>query len=423
MFVRLLIVASLVGMMDSSLVLAENWPQFRGPLGNATAEASQPPTEWSPTANIAWKTPLPGRGASSPVVWEDRIFLTAFTGFGQDQEEPGDKKDLMLHTICLNRRTGKILWDQSLPASPDTQKFSLRVADHGYASGTPATDGKIVVAYFGVSGAVAYDVEGNQLWTADLGSKTAGFGSASSPVIFGDLVYINASIESSTLFALDKKTGKEVWRFSPINKAWTSPCIAQTADGEYELVISQKDTIYGFDPKTGKQLWTCEGVDDYVVPVPVSHEGIIYCLGGRTNRAMALKLGGRGDVTKTHRLWKANIGANVTSPVYYEGHLYWSSDKAIANCLNAKTGESVFRERLPTRARIYASIIRAGKYLYMTTRDRGVVVLEAKPEYKEVAQNSLLPEGDETMFNASPAVAGDQLLFRTDHNLYCIGKK
>lgn len=424
MSIRLLVLVGFFAFGSAPLNGADNWPQFRGPLGNATADNANPPTKWSAAENIAWKTNLPGRGASSPVVWNDRIFLTAYTGYGIDKEEPGDKTDLKLHTICLDRKQGKILWNQFLPGNAKTQQFSRRVADHGYATATPATDGDVVVSFFGVSGAVAYDLDGNQLWHQEVGDKTAGFGSASSPVVFGDLVYINASIESGTLFAFDKKTGKEVWKFSPINRAWTSPCLAKAPEGNYELVVSQKDAIYGFDPKTGKQLWTCAGVDDYVVPVPVSHEGVVYCLGGRTNCSFAIKLGGRGNVTETHQLWKANIGANVTSPVYYKGHLYWASDKAIANCLNAETGESLYRERLPTRARIYASIIRAGQYLFVTTRDQGVVVLEAKPEYKEVARNTLLSQGqDEVMFNASPAVAGDQLLFRTDGHLYCIGKK
>lgn len=422
MSLRLLLLAALV-LISHSASHAGNWPQFRGPLGNATAEESQPPVKWSPTENIAWKTALPGRGASSPSVWEDKIFLTAYTGYAEDEEEVGDKMDLKLHTLCLDRKSGKILWEKTIPGSPNTRDYGGQVTNHGYATATPATDGKVVVSYFGVSGAVAYDLEGNELWTADLGSKTAGFGSASSPVIFGDLVYINASIESNTLYALDKATGKEVWTHRPIKRAWTSPSIAQAPDGSYELIVSHENVILGFDPKSGEEFWTCEGVDDYVVPVPVSHEGIIYCLGGRTNRAMAIKLGGRGDVTNTHKLWKANLGANVTSPVYYDGHLYWSSDKGIANCLDAKTGESVYRERLPTTARVYASIIRAGKYLYMTTRDAGVLVLEAKPEYNEVALNRLTPEGDETMFNASPAVAGNQLLFRTDRYLYCVGEK
>jgi outer membrane protein assembly factor BamB len=423
MSVRLMLLAAFILLWEHSFLCAENWPQFRGPLGNATAAESQPPTQWSPTENIAWKTALPGRGASSPSVWEGRIFLTAYTGYAVDDEEPGDKADLKLHTICLDRKTGQILWEQSIPGSPKTRDYGGQVTNHGYATATPATDGKVVVSYFGVSGAVAYDFEGNLLWRADLGSKTAGFGSASSPVIFGDLVYINASIESGTLYALDKTTGNVAWKHSPIKRAWTSPCIAQAPDGSYELIVSQMDAILGFDPKTGETLWTSEGVDDYVVPVPISYEGVLYVLGGRTNRAMALKLGGRGDVTQTHKLWKANLGANVTSPVYYDGYLYWSSDKGIANCLNAKTGESVYRQRLPTKARVYASIIRAGNYLYMTTRDQGVLVVEAKPEYEEVALNRLTPEGDETMFNASPAVAGDQLLFRTDRYLYCVGNK
>jgi hypothetical protein len=186
------------------------------------------------------------------------------------------------------------------------------------------------------------------------------------------------------------------------------------------LIINQKDVIFGFDPRTGKQLWSCDAIDDYIVPVPISHDGIVYCLGGRTNRCVAIKLGGRGDVTESHKLWQVNVGANVTSPIYYNGHLYWASDKAIANCLDAKTGESVYRKRLETRARIYASIIRAGERLYVTTRDQGVVVLAAKPEYKQLAVNTI--ETDEDMLNASPAVIGNQLLLRTDSFLYCIGE-
>jgi len=145
---------------------------------------------------------------------------------------------------------------------------------------------------------------------------------------------------------------------------------------------------------------------------------VVYCLGGRQNRCIAVKLGGRGDVTDSHKLWEVNIGANVTSPIYYDGHLYWASDKAIANCLDAKTGEAVYRKRLNTRARIYASIVRVGERLYVTTRDQGVVVLDAKPEYRELAVNTI--ETDSNLMNASPAISGNQLLLRTDSYLYCI---
>jgi len=408
-------------LLTATIAFADNWPQFRGPSGNATSYDAAAPTEWSESDNIAWKTQLPGRGASSPIVWDDRVFLTAFTGYGMSDDDPGSKKDLRLHMICIDRHTGETVWERSTAGSENTQNFSRRIADHGYATSTPATDGKAVYAFFGVSGVVAYDFAGNLLWQANVGTKTAGFGSASSPVIFENLLIVNASIESNTVFAFDKTTGKEIWQIGEVNKAWTSPCIAEAPGGEPEMVINQKETIYGFDPRTGEKLWSCYGIQDYVVPVPISHNGIVYCLGGRSNRCIAVRLGGRGDVTDTHKLWEVTTGANVTSPVYHDGHIYWASDKGVANCLKAATGEKVYQQRLPTRARIYASIVRAGDRFYVTTRDQGIVVLAAKPEYEELARNVIAT--DEGLVNASPAVSNNQLLLRTDSYLYCIGQR
>lgn len=399
---------------------ANDWPQFRGPSGNATASDSNPPTTWSDSENIVWKTELPGRGASSPIVFGNRIFLTAYTGFGVDVDDPGDKENLRLHVLCFERDSGKQLWDKSIKASSATQNFGQRVADHGYATATPATDGEAVYASFGVSGVIAYDMDGNLLWEAEIGEGTAGFGSASSPVVYGEMVYVNASIESGTLFAFDKRTGEQAWHVDSIVKSWSTPCIAEVPGGTPELILNQKNQIFAFDPVSGDKLWWCDGVEDYIVPVPIFHDGIAYCLGGRSNRAIAVKLGGRGDVTKTHKLWESTIGANVTSPVYHDGHLYWASDKAIENCLKASDGTEVYRERLPTRARIYSSIVRAGNKLYVTTRDQGIVVLAAKPDYEELAVNVI--ESDETLVNASPAISGNQILLRTDRYLYCIGE-
>ncbi|MBL6704922.1 MAG: PQQ-binding-like beta-propeller repeat protein [Planctomycetaceae bacterium] len=416
----LMLLFCLSSISNFSVANANDWPQFRGPSGNATAPDSNPPVTWSDSENIVWKTELPGRGASSPIVFGNRIFLTAYTGFGVNTEEPGDKANLKLHVLCFERDSGKLLWDRFIKASPATQSFGQRVADHGYATATPATDGEAVYAGFGVSGIVAYDMDGNLMWQAAIGDETAGFGSAASPVVYGEMVYVNASIESKTLFAFDKRTGKEVWKAESITKSWTTPCIAEVPGGSPELILNQQNEIFGFDPITGEKLWWCAGVEDYIVPVPVVHNGVAYCLGGRSNRAIAVKLGGRGDVTKTHKLWQSTIGANVTSPVYFDGHLYWASDKAIENCLRASDGKEVYQQRLPTRARIYSSIVRAGNKFYVTTRDQGIVVLAAKPEYEELAVN--LIKSDETLVNASPAISGNQLLLRTDSYLYCIGE-
>jgi outer membrane protein assembly factor BamB len=206
---RAIFVITLVCLFGSATAAySDNWSQFRGPSGNATSSNSSVPTQWSETENIAWKTRLPGRGASSPVIWEDRVFVTAFTGYGMSDDEPGDKSDLRLHVICIDRHTGQLLWDQSITASAETQNLSRRIADHGYATSTAATDGKAVYAFFGVSGVVAYDFDGKLLWQANVGTKTAGFGSASSPVVFENLLIVNASIESGTVFAFDKQTGR-----------------------------------------------------------------------------------------------------------------------------------------------------------------------------------------------------------------------
>ena len=414
-----LIFASLVlscSLLAPPQLHAQEWSQFRGPDGSGSSNDAAP-VSWGDKENIVWKAKLPGRGASSAIVWKDRVFLTAYSGFGVTEGE-GEKSDLKLHVLSFDRDTGSQLWDKSIDGSESTQNYTKRVADHGYATSTPVTDGENVYAFFGVSGVVAFDYDGNKLWQAEVGDGTAGFGSASSPVLYKDLVIVNASIESSTVFAFNKKTGQQVWKIEEIAKAWTSPCLAKVGD-THELIINQKNMIYGFDPATGKKLWWCDGILDYVVPVPVFDNGVVYCLGGRSNRSIAVKLGGRGDVTKTHKLWEVTVGANVTSPVFFDGRIYCASDKGIAFCLDAKTGETIYQTRIPTRARIYASIVRAGKHFYVTTRGSGIIVLDAVPEYKEIGINKI--ESDAGLLNASPAIDNNQILIRTDSYLYCIG--
>lgn len=397
---------------------AADWSQFRGPSGNGISHSTGLPTEWSAEQNIIWKTKLPGHGSSSPVLFGNQVFLTAYTGYGLKVDDPNQPTDLRLHVIAINRQSGKIMWDESVPPLNRVQKISRRIVDHGYASGTPACDETGVYAFFGTSGVVAYDLKGKLKWRADVGDKTAGFGSASSPILYKDFVIVNASIEGQTVYALNKNNGAIAWKAQNIVRAWTTPTIVNLPDGKQELVVNQKSEILGFNPDTGKKLWTCEGIQDYVVPVVVQNDGIIYCLGGRSNRSIAVRPGGRGDVTKTHKLWEVNVGANVTSPVFYDGHLYWASDRGVAFCLNAKNGEVVYKNRLPTKTRLYASIVMADQKLYITTRDNGVVVLKAAPEYVELAQNEI--ETDEGLFNASPAVSEGSIYLRSNGYLYRI---
>lgn len=399
---------------------ADDWTRFRGVNGAATGQESLP-VEWSETKNLAWKTDLPGKGSSSPVVKGDRIFLTTYTGYGLSAETPGKREDLKLHVVCLALEDGEILWDKSIDPSEEEQEVTPRVADHGYASPTPCVDDHNVYAFFGPSGLVAFSQDGEQLWRRNLGTKTAGFGAAASPIEFEDLVIMNASIESGTVYGVDKATGEIRWQTENITRAWTTPTLVTLDNGSVEMVLNQKDAILGLDPRTGERLWECHAIEDYIVPCVIADGEMLYCSGGRQNKTFVVKAGGRGDVTATHLQWNKSLGANVTSPLLHEGYLYWSHDKSIALCLRASDGEEMFRERLPTRARVYASIVTDGHHLFLTTRDKGILVLKASPEYQEVGVN-VLGEEDE-LFNATPAIAGDRLLIRSEKTLYCVRKE
>ncbi len=412
---------SLLLILTSAALEAADWPRFRGADGNASAASANVPLTWSGTENMAWKTEIPGNGASSATVFSGHVYLTSFTGYGLDPDDPGSREDLQQHVLCFDLVNGKLLWNKSTKASESEQEATRRVADHGFATGTPVCDELGVYAYFGVSGLVAYDHEGNLLWQAETGDNTVGFGSAASPILYHDLVIMNASIEANTVFAFNRSSGKEVWRIENVHKSWTTPLVATSAEGREELIVSYKEHVRGFDPDTGNELWHCVGVQDYVVPCVVVNDGIAYVIGGRKNQSMAIRLGGNGDVTESHGIWDTNIGANVTSPVYHEGLLYWISDRGIANCSDATTGESIYRERVSTSDRVYASTLLAGNRMYLTTRDNGVFAVALGPEYHELAHNVI--DGDDSSFNATPAVIGDQLLFRTNQYLYCIGAK
>lgn len=397
------------------MALATDWPQFRGPGGQGIAAGEGLPTTWSDTENLEWKAALPGAGASSPIVLGDKVYVTCYSGYGLDKKSPGVMQDLALHLICVEASDGKVVWDSKVaPKLPEKPK----IRDHGYSGPTPATDGKGIYVFFGKSGVYRFDLTGKQLWQADVGSRSHGWGCGTSPVLCGDLVIINASVESTSLVALDKATGKEAWRAPGMAASWNTPHLVDVAGGKQELVVSVKHKLLAFDPKTGKSLWTCEGIHDYVCPSIVSHDGVVYAIGGRKSQTVAVRAGGSGDVTASHRLWVANVGANVSSPVVYDGHLYWVSDRnTTAYCVRLRDGEVMYQEKFPKQP--YASTVLADGKLYVVARWGGAYVLAAKPQFEQLAHNTL---NDRSVFNASPAVANGKLFLRSDRFLYCIGK-
>jgi len=333
-------------------------------------------------------------------------------------EPKGSMDDLKRHVLCLGRKDGKTLWSTEVESKlPEQSKIRT---GHGYASNTPATDGERLYVFFGKSGVFAFDLEGKQLWHADVGSKLNGWGSAASPIVHGDLVIVNASIESSTIYALDKKSGKEVWRCPGIKQAWNTPILVPLPGGKTELAVAMPKQVVGIDPASGEKLWTCDtGIGWYMVPGMTAHAGVIYCAGGRSNDALAVKAGGRGDVTGSHRLWQLKKGSNVPGLLYHEGRVYWAHESGAAFCVDAKTGKFVYQEKLPRSDLIYPSPILAdGKIYYMSIRGRAFVV-PASPKFEVLATNEL---GRAGTFHASPAVAGGKLFIRSDKALFCIGK-
>ena len=395
--------------------LAEDWPQFRGPGSLGKSQAKNLPVTWSDTENLIWKTAMPGSGSSSPIALDGKLYVTCYSGYGLDQGR-GKMEDLAFHVVCIDGGKGTIIWDKKIePVLPESKE----VRDHGYAAQTPATDGKHLYVFFGKSGVFKVDLNGEQIWQTSVGTKVHGWGSGTSPVLYKNLVIVNASVESGSLVAINKESGKEVWRAAGMDSSWNTPHLVDAPGGKQELAVSVKGFVLGFDPGTGEEIWRCEGIPDYICPSIISHEGILYALGGRRSMTIAIRSGGRGDVSKTHKVWQADVGANVSSPVVHDGHLYWVSDRnKTAYCLSLADGSIKYSKSVNVQP--YASTLLADGRLYVVTRFDGTLVLAAGPQFDQMAHNKL---ADETVFNASPIVFNGNLILRSNKNLYCFGQK
>jgi outer membrane protein assembly factor BamB len=402
-------------------VLGANWPQFRGPTGDGVSPEQGLPVTWGPDQNVLWKTRLPGPGISGPVVWGERVFVACYTGHGVGKAG-GDVKDLRRHLLCLNRSTGTVRWRKEIaPKLPETP-FNNYLREHGYASGTPATDGERVYVFFGRTGVLAFDLDGNQLWHTEVGKGLNSWGSASSPVVYRDLLLVNASVESGALMALDRRSGKEVWRAKGVRDSWSTPLLVELPGGKHEVVINTTGELLGFDPDTGERLWECEQVvSGTPATTPVAKGGVVYTMSsafGGERQAMAVRAGGRGDVSQTHMVWRQKAGATLCSPVLYGEYLYWVSGQVW--CLRADTGAVVYQQRLYETRNEYGSPVAADGKLFAFTRRHGTYVLAAGPRFEQLAHNEL---GDDSPFGSTPAVSDGHFFTRSNEYLYCIGKR
>lgn len=422
-FEKLLTFAAAVFVVTSTGQAAD-WSRFRGPNGSASSDAQGVPTEWSDTKNLAWKTELPGPGSSSPIVVGERVFVTCYSGYGTSRSDAGDLKQLQRHVICVSLKDGRILWDKSVAAKQPEDRFGGFLQDHGYATSTPVSDGEQVFVFFGKSGVLAFDLDGMQLWQSSVGTGSGmnGWGSGSSPILYRNTVIVNAAAESKSLIALDKKTGKEAWRSDAdsIHGTWATPVLVEAPNGKTELVLNAPFEMWGFDPDNGDFLWFAEGIQDNTICGSlVARDGIVYAIGGRSGSAIAVKAGGRDDVSKSHIVWKKSLRSYVPSPVLAGDHiLSVNNDGGVITGLNTKTGEQTFQQRLSNAGSVYASPTVIGENVYVVTRRSGTFVVGISGSRADIlAENTF---ADETDFNASPAVADGKLLLRSNRALYCV---
>lgn len=407
-----------------STTLAADWPQFRGADGAGIRADATIPLEWGSRKNIAWKADLPGGGSSSPIIVGDRVFVTCFTGAGEGSRQSSLKR----HLVCLDRKTGKTLWSKSVDAVLPEDPYRGYLTEHGYASSTPASDGKSVYVFFGKSGVLAFDLAGKQLWRTSVGkeSDNRGWGSGASPVLFKNLVIVNAASESRAVRALDKTTGQEVWKAeaSRLDLSFGTPTLVTSKQGRTELILCVPGEVWALNPETGKLFWFASvRIEGNVSPSAVAGDGIVYVTGGFQGRGtVAIRTGGKGDVTGSHVLWSIRESSYVPSPILQDGKLYWVSEMGSALCVDAATGKTIYQEKLPLRGErggkpVYASLVLAQDRLIAVTRTSGTFVYATGPKFKVLARNSLEDTSD---FNATPALADGQLVLRSNRSVYLL---
>jgi outer membrane protein assembly factor BamB len=418
---------ALTSFLILATVSASDWPQFRGPTGQGVSD-SKLPTEWNDTKNLKWKTALPGPGSSSPIVWKDRIFVTCYTGYAmKKQGDIGKIDELKRHLLCINRDDGKILWTASVEGNGPEDNYQGFIRDHGYASNTPVTDGQAIYCFFGKRGVYAFDFNGKELWKTNVGTMSSSrhWGSGASLVLHKNMVIVNAAEESRTVQALDKNTGSVIWKADnpKLALSYSTPLLVKS-DGKDEIIVSLPGSVWSLNPADGKTNWTTKTeMTGNVSPSMIEHDGVIYANGGFPNTlASAISL----KDEKHEVIWKSKSSSYVPSPVMFEGNLYVTNHMGVARCINPKTGEAIYDQRLPLPAEgrggsaVYASPLLADGKLYVVTRVGGTYVLKAGTKYELLKTNRF--SGDDTDFNASPAVMGNQMLLRSNLFLYCIGE-
>jgi outer membrane protein assembly factor BamB len=407
----------------------QRWTQWRGPSGQGYFDDARVPLTWSPTQNLLWKTALPGAGNSTPAIWGDRIFLTSASAKGEER-----------YVLCV-KTTGEILWKQTAAKGVAPSRTHEM---NGYASPSCVTDGIHVYAFFGTPGLFCYDLDGKLIWKKELGIFTAdtGWGTSASPILVEDLVIQNCDNSGAKglpkdsknqdaapqiLIAFDKKTGNKVWQAERNQgKGFSTPVLIPMPGGRIDLVLNGPFGVWGYDPKTGKEIWHCErhkGDDKafFGEAIPVFDREKLIMMSGRPGPMMAVRLGGTGDVTRSHKVWDVprKTPRDVGSPILWKDLLYIGDRQGNISCYDARTGEQVYRERAGTKCFSASPVVVQDRLLFLA-EDGQTYVIEPGKQFKQAARNSL---GDGSEFRASPVVVDGRIYLRSQTHLYCIGTK
>lgn len=409
----------------TSCAIAANWPNWRGGTdGSGITTEKELPLKWSATEGVKWKVKMPERGNSTPVVWGDKLFLT--------QALESQKKRTL---ICLVKATGEKLWEQSVT-------YAQQEDTHGtnpYCSASPTTDGKRIIVCHGSAGVFCYDLAGKEIWQRDLGKQDYEWGNGSSPVLHGERVFLYFGPgKGARLLALDAATGKDVWSFAepgidPSGRTdgfkgnepgmictYATPIVTKTSDRE-ELIMAFPKFLRAFDPATGKELWHCDGLNPLVYCSPIAAEGIAVAMGGFIGNSIAVPTGGSGDASGK-RLWQTTRTKNrLGTGVIHEGHAYIFNTDGFAECIELKTGKSVYLERVKAvgpKGDSWSSSVLSGDRIYVLNQSGDCHIIRATPKFELIGSNGLGSE----LTNSSVAVSDGQLFIRTQEHLWCIGK-
>jgi outer membrane protein assembly factor BamB len=432
----LLLPALLAGALVYAASGSEGWPHWRGPNDDGMA-GGDAPLHWSDSEHIAWKAAVPGHGNSSPVVWGDRIFVTTAVPTGkapalsEAAPPPGRRRGGMASSgppqeqkfvlLCYDRQTDKLLWEKVAKVAKPHEGYHPRYGS--FASNSPVTDGKHVIAFFGSRGVYSYTLDGELVWQKDLMPLHMNntFGEGAWPALDGNkLVLVLDQMGESFLLAFDKSTGKELWR-TPRQGAtnWSGPLIT-SYNGRKQVIVSATQQVAGYDLETGKQIWEAKGLGANTIPAPVAADGMVFAMSGfRNPNLLAIRLGREGDLTGTDAIaWQNQRGNSYTpSPVLYEGRLYILTDSGMLSCLDAKTGKPYYQqERLPKPYNFKASPVGAGGKLYLASEDGDVIVVKMGEKFEVLATNTL----DGQMFISSPAIVDGTIYLRGQNTLFCI---